>query len=87
MPSDLHPAKNGHPVDWGAVRLSAIVHGVRQAARLHGVTEWAALKRSKREGWLKDPAARNAASLAVKHRALVLMSSDVLSDGGAGVRG
>lgn len=42
---------------WAAVRLTAQMVGVREAARRfkgHGVTEAAARKRSQREGWAND---------------------------------
>lgn len=39
-------------VDWNEVRTLAVAIGVREAARQMGISEDAAMQRSKREGWL-----------------------------------
>ena len=42
-------------VDWPAVRVLAVVVGVREAARQMGISEAAVRQRSKREGWMASP--------------------------------
>jgi hypothetical protein len=56
------------PVNWEAIKVLAIAVGVREAARRMGLSEEAVKRRCTREGWLKDPEVREAASQAVKMR-------------------
>jgi hypothetical protein len=45
-------------VNWEAVRVLAVAVGIREAARRLGISEEATMKRSQREGWLRDPETR-----------------------------
>jgi hypothetical protein len=56
------------PVNWEAVRMLALVVGVRESARRMGISEEAVKKRCTREGWLADPAAREIARRSVQER-------------------
>lgn len=47
-------------VNWEAVRVLAVAVGVREAARRLGMSQEATMKRSQREGWLRDPETRAA---------------------------
>lgn len=56
------------PVNWEAVKMLALVVGVRESARRMGISEEAVKKRCTREGWLADPAAREIARRSVQER-------------------
>jgi hypothetical protein len=56
------------PVNWEAVRMLAVVVGVRESARRMGLSEEQVKRRCSREGWLNDPAARAANQNAVAGR-------------------
>jgi hypothetical protein len=56
------------PINWEAVRMLALVVGVRESARRMGISEEAVKKRCTREGWLADPAAREIARRSVVER-------------------
>lgn len=56
------------PVNWEAVRMLAVVVGVRESARRMGLNEEAVKRRCTREGWLKSPEARMANKNAIAAR-------------------
>jgi hypothetical protein len=56
------------PVNWEAVKMLALVVGVRESARRMGISEEAVKKRCTREGWLSTPEAQAANKLAVAGR-------------------
>lgn len=56
------------PVSWEAVKVLALAVGVREAARRLGLKEENVKKRCTREGWLKDPTAREANELIMRQR-------------------
>lgn len=68
------------PVNWEAVKMLALVVGVRESARRMGISEEAVKKRCTREGWLADPAAREIARRSVQERSgLTVAASPQLS--------
>lgn len=69
------------PVNWEAVRALAMVVGVREAARRMGISEAATMQRSKREGWLSSPEARQVNKLAVAQRSGLTAPRQQLSAG------
>jgi hypothetical protein len=62
------------PLNWEAVRMLALVVGVRESARRMGISEEMVKKRCTREGWLADPAAREIARRSVEERSSVSVS-------------
>ena len=63
-------------VDWPAVRVLAVVVGVREAARQTGISEDAVRQRSKRERWMTSPKAMAQRALA---KPVTKVSPDALS--------
>lgn len=56
------------PVNWEAVKVLALVVGVRESARRMGISEEAVKRRCSREGWLSSPEAKAANKLAIAQR-------------------
>jgi hypothetical protein len=56
------------PVNWEAVRMLALVVGVRESARRMGLSEEAVKRRCTREGWLASPEAKAANKMAIAGR-------------------
>jgi hypothetical protein len=56
------------PINWEAVKMLALVVGVRESARRMGISEEQVKKRCTREGWLSTPEAQAANKLAVAGR-------------------
>ena len=62
------------PVNWEAVRMLALVVGVRESARRMGISEEAVKKRCTREGWLATKEARAVNKMAIAQRTGVTAS-------------
>lgn len=62
------------PVNWEAVRMLALVVGVRESARRMGISEEAVKKRCTREGWLSSPEAKAVNKTAVAQRSGLTVS-------------
>jgi hypothetical protein len=56
------------PVNWEAVKMLALVVGVRESARRMGISEEAVKKRCTREGWLSTPEAKQVNRMAIAQR-------------------
>lgn len=71
------------PVNWEAVRVLAVVVGVREAARRMGISQEAAMKRCQREGWLSTPEARAVNKMAIAQRSGITASVSPQMSAGA----
>jgi len=56
------------PVNWEAVKMLALVVGVRESARRMGISEEAVKKRCTREGWLATKEAKEVNRMAIAQR-------------------